>query len=549
MVTFLLTWCRLHFKDDPLASPGAGEPRSHSYTPQRIASLNPFASGRQRTQGGSRYEALELGTSAADSGAAGAADPQEGFERHSQPGQQGLLQPQLSMASMPLLASEVARGQQAAPVASSYQNTANPRSTTDGTTLGPSGPAEGSLSGSRYPQRRLTESALLAGPLGRQPDSGQWRAELQPVRSRSRTALLQHMSSQALEQLLQNEPMSAAAMGITPQALEEVIVAPLTAISEAPDAAAAAAGLRPPYAVREAAARTGARQEHGSPGQQLSQQAGSLVPHRPPPAPPQAGRAAPAGRPSQSSARSSGEAPATLLLAPEAAGRGQLSPASGQAAAAGVDPAGLPLPDSGVLVAAAGAGHDRQPSQESLPSEEGSELEFDVTQTLQLLPTPRHSTHNPEMSAFDTALVQRQRDGTPGSRLPLRPQLSMPAPSHTLSTSKAPLRHSLRGRSSILRYESKDLGSPPQRSSLMVNVAELGSRTFLAPRASGTAAVLFAAAAAAVQQADEDAGAASAAAHDQEDGMVELGGSSTSESSGRTSLEHTLSPAHPPEDL
>ena len=547
MVSFLLTCCRLHFKDDPLASPGAGQPRSHSYTPQRIASLNPFASGRQRTQGGSRYEALELGTSAADSGTAGAADPQEGFERHSQPGQQELLQPQLSMASMPLLASQVARGQQAAPAPSSYPNTANLRSTTDGAGLAPSGPEEASMVGTRYPQRRQTESALLAGPLGRQPGSGQWRTELQPVRSPSRTALLQQMSSQALEQLLQNEPMSAAAMGITLQALEEVDVAPLTAISESPHAAAAAAGLRPPHGVRQAAARTGARPEHSSPSRQLSQPAGSLVPHRPPPAPPQAGRAASAGRPSQSSARSSGEAPAPLLVAPGASGRGQLSPASGKAAAVSMDPDGLPLPGSGVLLAPVGAGHDRQPSQESLPSEDGSELEFDVTQTLQLLPTPRHSIHSPEMVAFDTALLQMQRDGTPGSRLPLRPQLSMPAPGRTLSASKAPLRHSLRGRSSILRYESKDPPPAPQRSSLMVNVAELGSRTFLAPRASGTAAALFAAAAAAVQQADEEAGAASAAAHDQEDVMVELGSSSTSESSARTSLEHTAS--NPPENL
>ena len=218
--------CRLHFKDDPLASPSAGEPRSHSYTPQRIASLNPFASGRQRTQGGSRYEALELGTGAADSSAVGAADPQEGFERHSQPGQQEVLQPQLSMASMPLLASQVARGQQAAPALGSHQSTAGLRSTTDGATLAPSGPAEASMSGSRYPQRRLTESALLAGPLSRQPGSSQWRMDGRPVRSPSRTALLQHVSSQALEQLLQNEPMSAAAMGITLQALDEVVWPP-----------------------------------------------------------------------------------------------------------------------------------------------------------------------------------------------------------------------------------------------------------------------------------------------------------------------------------
>lgn len=429
---------------------------------------------------------------------------------------------------MPLLASQVARGQQAAPVPSSYQNTADLRSTTDGALAAPLGPAEASMSGSRYPQRSLTESALLAGPPGRHPDSGRWRAELQPVRSRSRTALLQHVSSQALEQLLQNEPMSAAAMGITLQALEEVIE-PLTAIAEFPDATFA--GLRPQHAVREGPGRRGPRQQHSSPSRQLSQQAGSLVPHRPPPAPPQAVRAASASRASQPSARSSGEAPATLQAASEPLGRGQPSPASGQAAAAGVDPAGLPSPGSGVPSVAVGMGHDRQPSQESLLSEEGSELEFDVTQTLQLLPTPRHSIHNPEMVALDTALLQMQRDGTPGSRLPLRPQLSMPAPSRTLSASKAPLRHSLRERSSILRYESKDPPSAPQRSSLMVNVAELGSRTFLAPRASGTAAVLFAAAAAAVQQADEEAGAASAAAQDQEDVMIELGSSSTSESS------------------
>ena len=216
-----------------------------------------------------------------------------------------------------------------------------------------------------------------------------------------------------------------------------------------------------------------------------------------------------------------------------------------------MDPAGLPSPGSGVLLATGGTGHGRQPSQESLPSEEDSELEFDVTQTLQLLPTPRHSMHTPEMLAFDTALLQMQREGTPGSRLPLRPQLSMPTPSRALSTSKAPLRHSLRGRSSILRYDSKDPPPASQRSSLMVNVAELGSRTFLAPRASGTAGVLFAAAAAAVQQADGEGGAASAAPHDQEDVMVELGGSSTSESSARTSLEQTIWPtaSNPPEDF